>query len=612
MTNPTHTAAGTPSSSPATSAEPGGATGAETAATSTGAQGTAWKDKPYLKYYADWTPHSLEYSDKTLTDMLEETIAANEDQPMLEFFGATTTYAEFAEQVNSTAAGLRSLGVKPKDRVALVLPNCPQHLIAFFAVLKLGATVAEHNPLYTARELEGPFEDHGAKVAIVWDKVAGTVGELTGRTPLEKIISVNMIEAMPRTKRLALKLPFGPIKEKRDLLHAPAPGTVAFSDLMGKKIGGLGKDIVRHPDMSADDGAIILFTSGTTGKPKGAELTHRNIMANVTQGLAWVKELGKGGQEKYLAVLPLFHVYGLTLTAALGVSTAGKLVLLPKPEVPLIVDQLKKELPTYMPGVPTLYDKVLQAAEEHDIDLKGITNALSGAAPLPVQTTERWEKKTGGKIIEGYGLTETSPIIVANPITPDRRAGYIGIPFPDTEVRVADPEDLSRTMPDGEAGELLVRGPQIFNGYINLPEEKQPFHEGWFCTGDMAVMEPDGFIRIVSRIKEMIITGGFNVYPAEVEEFLEDHPQIQKAGVVGIEGEDGSEEVVAAVTLPEGVSEDQFDAESIKEWAREGLTRYKVPRRFFVVDEMPADLIGKIRRREVKDLVKSMLEDGSK
>ncbi|KAB1504435.1 long-chain fatty acid--CoA ligase [Corynebacterium sp. 320] len=570
-------------------------------------EGTAWKEKPYLKYYAPWTPHTLEYSEDTLAHMLKDSVRKNGQNTALEFFGASTSYAELQEQVNAFAAGLRHLGVKKGDRVAVILPNCPQHIIAYFAILTLGATVAEHNPLYTARELEGPFNDHGAKVCIAWDKVAPLAQSLVGKTPLETIISVNMIEAMPKIKQFALKLPLKSIKEKRELLHAPAPGTIPFSAVSSDKMGGNGKDIEIHPDLGPNDPALILFTSGTTGKPKGALLSHGNIMCNVTQGLAWVKDLGKGGQERYLAALPMFHVYGLTLTTALGVATGGKLVLLPKPEVPLIVDQLKKETPTYMPGVPTLYDKILEAADSHNLDLKGINNALSGAAPLPVHTTEAWEKKTGGKIIEGYGLTETAPIIVANPITPDRRAGHIGIPFPDTELRVADPEDFSRTMPDGEAGELLVRGPQVFKGYINIPDEDQPFFEDWFCTGDMAVMEPDGFIRIVSRIKEMIITGGFNVYPAEVEEYLEEHQDIVKAGVVGLPQKDGSEEVVAAIVLRDGVPESSFDHEAMKEYCREGLTRYKVPRRFFIIDEMPADLIGKIRRREVKDLVQTML-----
>ena len=570
-------------------------------------EGTAWKDKTYLKYYAEWTPHSLEYSNDTLGHMLQKAAEENGDNTLTEFFGKEVSYRATFEDVKAFAAGLRHLGVKRGDRVAIIMPNCPQHIVAYFAVLMLGATVAEHNPLYTARELEGPFQDHAAKVCIAWDKVAPLAQELTGKTPLETVVSVNMMNAMPGVKRFALKLPIKALREKRELLHAPAPGTIPYEEVLSDRMGGNGGDITIPADLGAKDPALILFTSGTTGKPKGAQLTHGNIMANVTQGLAWVKELGKGGQERYLAALPMFHVYGLTLTTALGVATGGKLSLLPKPEVPLIVDQLKKETPTYMPGVPTLYEKILEAADANNLDLKGIANAMSGAAPLPVHITEQWEKKTGGKIIEGYGLTETAPIIVANPITPDRRAGYIGIPFPDTELRVADPEDLSRTMPDGEAGELLVRGPQVFQGYINIPDEDQPFHEDWFCTGDMAVMEPDGFIRIVSRIKEMIITGGFNVYPAEVEEFLMEHDQIERAGVVGLDKEDGSEEVVAAVVLAQGVSESDFDADAVQAWCREGLTRYKVPRQFFVVEEMPSDMIGKIRRREVKDLIETML-----
>ncbi|WP_408925123.1 long-chain-fatty-acid--CoA ligase [Corynebacterium sp. YSMAA1_1_F7] len=570
-------------------------------------EGTAWKDKPYLKYYAEWTPHSLEYTDDTMAKLLDRTVAAHATDDILDFFGQTMTYAEFLKQVNSIAAGLRELGVRSGDCVAAAMPNCPQHLMTIFAAHKLGAVVAEHNPLYTARELEGPCKDHGAKVVVVWDKIAPLFQKLSRTTPIEKVVSVNMIEAMPLVKRLALKLPIKSLKEKREQLHGDAPGTIPFSQLQSPKFGGDGSDIQNDPATNQNSPAFILFTSGTTGKPKGAQLTHGNIMSNVVQGQSWISGIGERGQERFLAALPLFHIYGLTLTAALAVSTGGKLLLLPKPEIPLIVDQLKREVPTYMPGVPTLYDKILAAAEEHNLDLRGIANALSGAAPLPVHTTLEWEKKTGGKIVEGYGLTESGPILVANPVTPERRAGYIGVPFPDTELRVADPEDFSKTMPDGEAGELLARGRQVFNGYINIPDEDQPFHEDWFCTGDMAVMEPDGFIKIVSRIKEMIITGGFNVYPAEVEEFLEEHEQIQDAGVIGLPQEDGSEEVVAAVVLADGVSEADFDKEAVREWAREGLTRYKVPRRYFIIDEMPTDLIGKIRRREVKELVQKML-----
>lgn len=572
-------------------------------------EGRAWREKPYLKYYNSWTPAEIELSGDTLVDMFIKASNEHGKDVMLDFFGGTTTYAQAHVQVRKVAAGLKALGVRPGDRVAICLPNCPQHLISIFAVLYLGATVVEHNPLYTARELQGPFIDHGAKVIIAWDKIAPLCEELVNRTQLHTVVTVNMIEAMPKIKQLALKLPISSLKEKREQLHSPAPGTVPFQKLVDGTIGGDGAYLSPVPERSLDDEAFILFTSGTTGKPKGAMLTHRNIMANVAQGLAWVGELGEGEQEIYLAALPMFHIFGLTLTAALGVATGGKLCLLPKPEIPLIVDQMKKQVPTYMPGVPTLYDKILEAAEEHNLDINGVKNALSGAAPLPVSISHQWQGRTGGSIIEGYGLTETSPIATANPISEHARAGYIGIPFPSTEVRVADPEDLSRTMPDGEAGELLIRGPQVFSGYINFADDEQPFFEDWFKTGDMAVMEEDGFLRIVSRIKEMIITGGFNVYPAEVEEVLADHPMIAKAGVVGLAKEDGSDEVVAAVVLDEHVKKEDFEEEKVKEWARHEMTRYKVPRRFFVVDELPTDLIGKIRRREIKDMVEKIVAE---
>lgn len=565
-------------------------------------EGTAWRDKPYLKYYAPWTDHELKLTDDSLVDMFHKACEEHQDEVMLDFFGGTTTYGEARQEVRRVAAALQALGVKQGDRVAVILPNCSQHIVAIFAILSLGATVAEHNPLYTARELEGQFRDHGAKVVIAWDKTAPLCQELVERTQLEKIVTVNMIDAMPLIKRFALALPIPPLREKRDQLHAEAPGTIPFKSLVDGSIGGDGVGL-QLPKVKPNDEAFILFTSGTTGKPKGAMLTHRNIMANVTQGLMWVRDLGQNGQEIYLAALPMFHIFGLTLTAALGVATGGKLCLLPQPQIPLIVDQMKKEVPTYMPGVPTLYQKILEAAEEFNLDIKGIVNALSGAAPLPVSLAQAWQKRTGGSIIEGYGLTETAPIVTANPITDDARKGYIGIPFPGTELRVADPEDFSRTMPDGEAGELLVRGPQVFGGYINVEDDQQPFFDGWFQTGDMAVMEPDGFIKIVSRIKEMIITGGFNVYPAEVEEMLTDHPHISEAGVIGLPKSDGSEEVVAAIVLAEGVNARDFDHEGVRDWCRNEMTRYKVPRKFFIVEELPRDLIGKVRRREIKDLI---------
>lgn len=294
----------------------------------------------------------------------------------------------------------------------------------------------------------------------------------------------------------------------------------------------------------------------------------------------------------------MFHAYGVTIVLNLAIYIGGEMVLLPAPQIPLIMQIMKKETPTWVPGVPTLYQKIVEAAEKDGISISGIRNSFSGASTLPVDTVTHWEALTGGLLVEGYGLTETSPIIVGNPMTTDRRPGYVGIPFPDTEVRIANPENLDETMPDGQEGEVLVRGPQVFAGYLNQPEATaRSFHNDWYRTGDVGIMEEDGFIKLVARIKEVIITGGFNVYPVEVEDVLRQHPDVLEAAVVGLPRGDGSESVVAAITLNEGAA---LDPEGLKDYCRENLTRYKVPRTFYHFEELAKDQLGKIRRREVQ------------
>ncbi|QGU06335.1 Long-chain-fatty-acid--CoA ligase [Corynebacterium occultum] len=561
---------------------------------------SAFETKAWLQYYPDWTPHSLDYEQTTLLDIYDNNLAIKADKPATNFFGRTQTYGELDRQVRRAAAGLRAFGVRPGDKVAIVLPNCPQHIAAFYAVLKLGATVVEHNPLYTAHELEKPFADHGARVAIAWDKAAPTLEKLRETTSLETIISVNMIEAMPKVQQLALRLPIPALKKSRASLSEPAPNSVPWEALIGSAIGGDGADIESSPEVTKDTIALILYTSGTTGAPKGAQLSHGNLFANLLQGKAWVPGLGEK-DEKMLAALPMFHAYGMTMVGTLGVYIGAEMILLPTPRIDLIMKVMKKNTPTWLPGVPTIYEKIVEAAEKDNIDISGVDNAFSGASTLPVSTVERWERATGGLLVEGYGLTETSPIIVGNPMNTNRRPGYVGIPFPDTEVRIANPENLSETLPDGQEGEVVVRGPQVFQGYLNQPEATESsFHEDWYRTGDIGVMEEDGFIRLVARIKEVIITGGFNVYPAEVEEVVTGHPDVVGAAVVGLPREDGSEEVVAAITLREGAA---MDPEALKEYARERLTRYKVPRRFYHFEELPQNMMGKVLRREVQDLL---------
>lgn len=556
------------------------------------------EEKPWLCYYPEWTAHSLTYGGMTLPQLYDENLVKNADQPATRFFGRVQTYSELDREVRRAAAGLRAFGVRPGDRVAIMLPNCPQHVAAYYAAQKLGAIVVEHNPLYTANELRPQFRDHGARVAIVWDKTANTLEKLRADTPLETVVSVDMTKAMPHLQQLVLRIPFGKIREARESLTGPSTNTVPWEVLTSSAIGGEGDDVVTPGSVTPDSPALILYTSGTTGQPKGAVLTHSNLIANPLQGRAWVKELQEPGQ-RMLATLPFFHAYGLTFSLTLMMLIGSELVLLPAPKMDLVMDTLKKTPPSFVPGVPTVFERIVSTAKEKHVDLSGVKVGFSGASSLPAHVIEEWESLTGGHLVEGYGLTETGPILIGNPRSADRRPGYIGIPFPDTEIRIANKDNLDEDMPCGEAGEVLARGPQVFHRYFNNDEATEnAFHNGWFRTGDMGVMEEDGFIRLVSRIKELIITGGFNVYPAEVEDVMRRHPDVKDVAVVGRPRPDGSEDVVACIVLNDGAA---LDPEGLKDYARGNLTRYKVPRTFYHFEELARDPMGKIRRREVRE-----------
>jgi long-chain acyl-CoA synthetase len=546
---------------------------------------------PWAGSYAPGVPLHLDYGDTTVLDLWEGAVRRHPTRPALDFLGRVSTYAEVDEEVRRVAGGLHALGVRPGDNVALVMPNCPQNVIAFLAVLRLGAAAVEHNPLYTAAELRAPFADHGARVAIVWDKVVPVIEQLVAGSDLEHVVAVDMTTRLPWRTRLALRLPIAKARAARDQLTAPAPRAMQWDELAS------GAPIDEsHPRPDRDDVALLLYTSGTTGMPKGVPLRHRNLVANVLQGRAWVPGL-KEGEESFLVALPLFHAYGVTVSVLLGVALAAKLVLLPKPEIGLIMDAVAREVPSFVPAVPPLYQRIVDEAERRKVSIRGIRYALSGAMPLPAPLVERWEAATGGLLVEGYGLTETSPVIVGNPMTEARRPGSIGVPFPDVEIHIVDPDDLDREVPLGERGELLVRGPQVFSGYRDLPEETAAaFHDGWFRTGDVVTMSPDGFLTIVDRIKEIIITGGFNVYPSEVEAVLRTHAGVVDVAVVGLPHEEGGEEVVAAVVLVEGVP---VQPDELRAHSRQALTPYKVPRRVVFVDELPTNPMGKILRREV-------------
>ena len=547
--------------------------------------------RPWLKNYSPGVAVDVHLPETSLSHLIDDAVREVPHKIALEFFGATTTYAELGSQIDRAAEGLRLAGVQAGDRVALILPNCPQHIIAFYAILRLGAIVVEHNPLYTGAELRHMFEDHGAKAAIVWDKISGHITGLPADIRPTHIYAVNLIKAMPALTRAALKLPVKKARESREKLEGAAPGTTSWAQLL--KTPPIDPDFKRP---TAHDVALLQYTSGTTGLPKGVMLTHRNLESNGRMGEAWIQP---GDDECIYSVLPLFHAYGMTLGVTIAALCRARLVLFPTVDMGLITKAMKKTRPTILPAVPPVYRRLMDVAKEQGISLQGVRYAVSGAMNLPPELVAEWEDASGGYMVEGYGLTECAPLVSCNPLNDTRRAGSIGIPFPSTDIRVVDPETL-QDVPLGEEGELWVHGPQCFVGYWKREEDTQKTitADGWLRTGDIVRLDEDYFIQIVDRIKEVIITGGFNVSPTEVETALKQHDSVADAAVVGIPQASGGEMVVAAVIPAEGHAVDEH---ALREHCYARVTRYKVPRKIVAVDDLPRSMLGKILRRKVRE-----------
>lgn len=551
--------------------------------------------RAWLSNYAEGVPADIEPADCSLYDVLERTTEKFPDAPAIEFFGAELTFSQLHEHVLRFANGLRRIGVKAGDRVALVMPNCPQHVIAYYAVLRLGAICVEHNPLYTRDELRTQYLDHGASITVAWDKIAPLVQSLRGEVEVKHVISVNMTKMMPLKMRLMLKLPVKKAREGREKLTAAAPGTVPFEKLLGQQ-----PIPASVPKPGPNDIAAFSYTSGTTGTPKGAMLSHANLVSNGRQGAAWMPDFTPGRETIYL-FLPLFHSFGLLLGIIYGVTSASRVVLFPSFDPDLVVAASKRHPATFVPGVPPMYDRLARVAAEGELDLSAAHYAMSGAMTLTDATVKRWESVAGGRLTEGYGLTEASPFCCVNPFAPNRKIGTIGLPAPSTTVKVVDPDNIDVEVALGEVGELVVHGPQVFQGYWNNPEEtaKVLLPGQWLRTGDLVTQDADGFITVVDRKKEIIITGGFNVAPTEVEKVLAGALGIAEAAVVGIQrGSSGVESITAAVVLAEGAT---FDEAAVRAYAREHLAEHKVPRSYVVWEELPKSLLGKVLRRRVKE-----------
>jgi long-chain acyl-CoA synthetase len=502
----------------------------------------------------------------------------------LEFLGRSLTYLELWREVEAFAKGLQEAGLRPGDRVAIMLPNSPQFVIAFYGTLLAGGVGVNVNPMYTPRELRHQLQDAGVQALVILDQLLPRYQEVKAEVPVRLLVRTGIQDYLPFPKNLLYPL----------MLRRKGQAPKALEGVPWRAFLKRGRPEPVAVDL--DDLALLQYTGGTTGLAKGAMLTHRNLSSNALQVRAWIPDF-REGEEVVLGAIPFFHVYGMTVAMNLALLGAAKLVLLPRPEIGPIVEAIEKHRVTLFPGVPTLYVAFNNFPGIEKRDLKSVRACISGSAPLPLEVAERFEKLTGAKLVEGYGLTEASPVTHCNPLYGERRLGSVGLPLPGVDAKVVDEE--GKEVPLGEVGELIVKGPNVMKGYWNRPEETQKaLKDGWLFTGDLARMDQDGYFYIVDRKKDMIIAGGYNIYPREVEEVLYGHEAVQEAAVVGVPDPYRGETVAAFIVLKEAYR-GKVTEKDIEAFCRANLAAYKVPRIIQFRDSLPKSSVGKILKREL-------------
>ncbi|MFQ6014312.1 MAG: long-chain fatty acid--CoA ligase [Anaerolineae bacterium] len=544
-------------------------------------------ERVWFKHYEEGVPRTLAYPDVPLYHLLEETVRKYPSNTATIFLNNRMSYKELNDHVNQLANAFIGLGIRKGDRVAIYLPNCPQYVITYYAILKAGAVVVPFNPLYAAREVEHQLKDSGAETIVVLSRFYPTVQGVRANTGLKNVIVTNIKEYFPPL----IKFLFTLLKEKKEGHRVKLQaGDHWFQDLLARYPA-------TKPDVevTASDTACLLYTGGTTGVPKGAELSHRNLVANTMQTKAWFAKAQEGA-EVILTSLPLFHSYGMTTCMNNAIYLSSAMILIPNPrDLKDVLKNIDKHQPTIFPGVPTMYVAINNFPDIGKYDLSSIKACISGAAGLPVEVQTKFQALSGGKLVEGYGLSEASPVTHANPLFGLNKIGTIGLPFPDTDVKIVDVETGQKELPVGETGELVIKGPQVMKGYWNRPEEtKNTLRAGWLYTGDIAKMDEDGYFAIVDRKKDMIIAGGFNIYPREIEEVLYEHPKVEEVCVAGIPDPYRGETVKAYIVLKEGQT---ATVEEIRDFCRENMARYKVPTDIEFRSELPKTMVGKILRR---------------
>lgn len=556
-------------------------------------------EKPWLKSYPEEIPSTISYDIQPLHKYVEQMASRYPEKKALHFLGKDITFSDFHDKVKRFANYLQKLGVEKGDRVAIMLPNCPQAVIGYYGTLLAGGIVVQTNPLYTERELEYQLHDSGAKVILCLDLVFPRVTNVQSATKVEHFIVTRIADFLPFPKNLLY--PFVQKKQSNLVVKVSESETIHLWNSVEKEVN----TDVELPCDPENDLALLQYTGGTTGFPKGVMLTHKNLVSNTLMGVQWLYNC-KEGEEVVLGVLPFFHVYGMTAVMNLSIMQGYKMVLIPKFDMKMVFEAIKKHKVTLFPGAPTIYIALLNSPLLKEYDISSIRACISGSAPLPVEVQEKFETVTGGKLVEGYGLTESSPVTHSNFLWEKRVPGSIGVPWPDTEAIIMSLE-TGEALPPGEIGEIVVKGPQIMKGYWNKPEETAAvLQDGWLHTGDVGYMDEDGFFYVKDRKKDMIVASGFNVYPREVEEVLYEHEKVQEVVTIGVPDPYRGETVKAFVVLKEGT---ECSEEELNQFARKYLAAYKVPKVYEFRDELPKTTVGKILRRVLIDEEKRKNED---
>ena len=550
------------------------------------------EERPWYKHYDKGVPHKIDYPQVPLFNLLEESARKYPDQPCTIFKGAVITYKEMNAITDSLAGAMVKLGVKKGDRIGLFMPNTPQFVMVYYAILKAGGVVVATNPLYTPPEIEHQVNDAGIEIMFVMSNFYKTIKAAQPKTKIKKIVVTNLKETLPPVLRLLFTL----AKEKKGGFRVDLePGDVWLQDLLSQ----------HKPEdrpklkITADDTALFQYSGGTTGISKGAIAMHRNLVANTLQIKNWMTNLNEG-KEIVLMAIPLFHVYGMVAGMNFALAAGASMVMVPNPrDLHDVLGTIKKYRPTIFPGVPTLYNAINNHPDvvAGKIDLSSIKACISGSAPLLRETKEKFEALSEGVVFEGYGLSEAPTATHCNPLLGENRTGSIGLPLPDVDCKIISLDDGTTELPIGEIGELVIKGPQVMKGYHNMPTETaNTLLKGWLYTGDIARVDEDGYFYIVDRKKELIKPGGYQVWPREVEEAIAAHPKVLEVGVAGIPDPYRGETVKAWIVLKPG---ENLSDEEVKDWCKDRLAKYKIPTHIEYRRELPKTTVGKILRREL-------------